>query len=162
MSASATKYLDSLVAPEYVISREDIAESLSIDIVDDKLQFSEILVRSRQELQEYLLTSVSWIEFLSRRKAVLTSLTKQKKHQCDKTKALKMNEFMKEKNYARGSKSEAESHVLVDEEVSTMEQKIVNYEAYVQYLSDLIKQLEMFHYVCKDMAKEEAKTLMKY
>lgn len=161
--SAVTNYIEEkMVAQEYVVKISEIGASIGVDIVNDRLNLVSLMDRPRQDLQEYMLTTLSWIEYTSRHKAVISAKLKTQKTALEKRRNTLIAEYMKEKNFARGSKGEAEIHAASNDEVQTLDNKLSKYEAYLQYLQDLIKQLEMLHYTCKEMTKDETKTAGKY
>lgn len=155
--SEVTQYIESLVAPEYVISINDIAASFEVDIENDKLQYKELMNRTKEELQDYILLSLSWMERVSRVKTATGALKDSKDLERHNKKYKLIYAEMERNNFARGAKSDAEIKVEADDEQLALKKKIAHYSQYISYLSDLLKQLEMLHYTCKDLLRESSK-----
>lgn len=140
-----------LVHSRYHVSMEDIAEALGIRFQDDRLHLEDLTHQSLDQLHAAALTCISFIEFVSTRKATVEAVKGREEANHGKTRSEKRLEYMREHEFKRGSKGEAEVVAEADPEVLAHAEKVAAYDAYARYLYNVIKCLELIHYSCKSL-----------
>lgn len=146
--------LENLVNKNYIINIEEIAEDLSIELVNDRLNFETLADAPKPTLQSTMLATIAWSEYIATRKAVISAKLSSFKISMQKNMAEKKINYMKSKENARGSKTEAEMYVDGLNDFQNDKIKISNYESYISYMDSLSRQLDMIHYACKELLKD--------
>lgn len=141
--------LNQLVNPLYRLPIDELSKSLMVDVRDDRFSFEDLSVLSHPELQEVMLKCVSWIEFINTRISAINAALNDAKTELIKKESEETYKFLQEKNFARGSKSEAQLHLDSNQEILELRKKISNYEVYNDFLKGWVKVLENIHYASK-------------
>jgi len=145
------KKLKSLVNEMYWIDVEEIAKSLGLDLEDDKISFQDLPSMTKNQLEDVMVRVLSWNEYIVTVKSTVISLASEHKQDLIQNESSKTLEVMKQKNNARGSKSEAALEVDSLDEIVSLRKKINNYEVYADYLTSLIKLMDTVHYSSKTL-----------
>lgn len=139
----------------YLVDVEEIANSLGVPFVEDKIDFSVISDKTEEELKKILLYSVSWLENLNYKKSLLKGVILKNKENLNAIQAKKYkdikNSLMLSGNYKRVTVSDVETEIDNDPEVIDFREKISLYEAYYEYVNGLYDVLELLYYTVKTL-----------
>lgn len=139
----------------YLVDVKEIANSLDVPFIEDKIDFSVISDKTEEELKKILLYSVSWLENLNYKKSLLKGVILKNKENLNAIQAKKYkdikNSLMLSGNYKRVTVSDVETEIDNDPEVIDFREKISLYEAYYEYVNGLYDVLELLHYTVKTL-----------
>lgn len=146
------KYFDS-INKLYYVDIDEMAKSLGIDTSEEIVNFSEIADKTDDELRNILLATVSWLEHIGYKKALLKGVILKQKENFNKVKANKYKEI-KENLTVNGNKvraSDIEAEIESSSDLVTFREKIILYEAYYEYIDGLFEVVHLLHYSIKTL-----------
>lgn len=138
----------------FTVDINELAEALGVEVEGDRLALEELVDAPKVALQRVMMTAISYSEYVSSRKAMISAKLSEFKIDLNQKIASKKISYIKEKSGARGSKSEAEMYVESIADFNESLAKLSNYEAYITYLESLSKQLDMVHYAAKEILRD--------
>lgn len=147
---SSRRLLQAGISKDYRIDIDALVSStgLSVDSTG-KILLEDVADLPPQALLDIMSRLIGAMEFVESRRALVLSVVKQRAIDLSALEAKKRLEYLEDKNFVRGSRTDAENAVSQDEEVVSMRKKIAVYEAYAQYLKSLYDLLGMAHYTAK-------------
>lgn len=143
--------LETLVDKTYLVSITDIARSLKVEVKDDRIQLDQLTSYTLNELQEIMLTALSWQEYIETRKSIIDHVVNEQTQKVNKIEADAKLDYMNDQKFARGSKATADLYVEGIQEIIEVRKKISSYKVYGEYLKSLAKLMESIHYSCKHL-----------
>lgn len=143
--------LEQLVSAEYHVPFEELANSLHIEIKNDRLSFEDLSSLTLDQLKDVMLASLSWSDFINTRVHLMKSLQNQQNFNLSKKKASVKIDYINQHSGNRGSKAMADLYAEANEDLINLEKKINNYKIYTEYLEDFVKLLESLHYTAKSL-----------
>lgn len=149
--------LESLVDKTYLVSITDIAKSIKVEVVDDRIQLDQLNSYTINELQEIMMTALSWQEYIETRRSIIEHVVNEQTQKVNKLEADAKLDYMNDQNFARGSKATADLYVEGLQELVDIRKKLSNYKIYGEYLKGLSKLMESIHYSCKHLVSAGVK-----
>lgn len=143
--------LESLVDKTYLVSVAEIAKSLKVEVIDDRIQLDQLNSYTINELQEIMMTALSWQEYIETRRSIIEHVVNDQSQKVNKMEADAKLEYLNDQNFARGSKATADLYVEGLVEIVEVRKKLSNYKIYGEYLKSLSKLMESIHYSCKHL-----------
>lgn len=144
----------SKIAPPYLVNVKEIASSLNFSFDEDKhlIKFDALDIITDEEAKNYLLKTVSWLEHINYKKALLQAVLSTKKLELERLRSKKFLEIKKkleDTTSKRITKSDVENLLVDEQDIYELEEKVAIYTAYLQFLEGLYDVLELFHYSIK-------------
>lgn len=149
--------LESLVDKTYLVSIKDIAKSLKVEVIDDRIQLDQLNSYTISELQEIMLTALSWQEYIETRRSIIEHVVNDQNQKVNKLEADAKLDYMTDQKFARGSKTTADLYVEGIQEIMEIRKKLSGYKVYGEYLKNLSKIMESIHYSAKHLIASGAK-----
>jgi len=138
------------IDPTYRVDFEELALDAGFTITDDgRILFEDIADLPPTQLLHIMAKTVVIIEYIDSRRSLVIALAKQQNIEADAREAKVKLEYQKERKFERGSKSDADLVAKQDKELVQLRKKIASYEAFAQYLKNLIDVFTMSHYMAK-------------
>lgn len=147
---SFRKKLQMGISRDYQVDIEALVKSAGLNITDSgKIILEDVADLPPQSLLEIMSNLIGAMEFIESKRALVLSVVKQRAVDLSALEAKKRLAYLEEKQFARGSRTDAETVVSQDDEVIALRKKIAAYEAYAQYLKSMYDLLSMAHYTAK-------------
>jgi hypothetical protein len=143
------------VHPVYKISLADIIDDKRLLNQDGSVNVVRLTEYSNEELEKFLLYTISWLEIIGFKKAALKSVFLKKEAEYDAEKA---ELFIKKKSSLEKkiTVKELESEVEADSNLLEKKKKLIEYESYLEYLDNLQNVIELLHYTVKTIINDRA------
>lgn len=147
---SSRKKLQTGISPDYQVDIEELVKSAGLNVTPDgKILLEDVADLPPETLLDIMSRIIGAMEYIESKRALVLSVVKQKAVDLSALEAQKRLNFLEKKQFARGSRTDAENAVSQDEEVRELRKKIAKYEAYAQYLKSMYDLLSMAHYTAK-------------
>lgn len=138
------------IDPMYRVDFEDLAVDVGFAITNDgRILFEDIADLPPAQLLSIMAKTAVIIEHIDSRRSLVVAIAKQQSIEADAREARLKLKYQEERKFERGSKSEAELFSKQDEGLVRLRKKIASYEAFAQYLKNLIDVFTMSHYMAK-------------
>ena len=139
----------------YRISLRDLVHDKKLINDQGFIDFVRVVSYTNEELEQLLMYTISWLEIVGTKKSMLKSVFLKKKAELDFEEASKYLTF-KENADRKLTVKDIESLVESDLELLNKRKKILEYEAYLEYLEQLQDTIELLHYSVKSILNERA------
>jgi arsenate reductase-like glutaredoxin family protein len=143
------------VHPVYKISLADLVEDKRLLNQDGSVNVVRLTEYSNEELEKFLLYTISWLEIIGFKKAALKSVFLKKEAEYDAERAelfLKKRSSLERKITVK----ELESEVEADTGLLEKKKKLIEYESYLEYLDNLQNVIELLHYTVKTIINDRS------
>jgi len=138
------------IHPDYRVDIESLIRSTGLSVTDEgMILLEDVADLPPQALLDIMSRLIGAMEYIESRRALITSLVKQKAADLNSLEATKRLEYLEKREFARGSKTDSELVVSKDPQVVALKKKIATYEAFGQYLKAMYELLSMAHYTAK-------------
>lgn len=143
------------VHPVYKISLADLVEDKRLLNQDGSVNVVRLTEYSNEELEKFLLYTISWLEIIGFKKAALKSVFLKKEAEYDAERA---DFFLKKKSSLEKkiTVKELESEVEADLTLLEKKKKLIEYESYLEYLDNLQNVIELLHYTVKTIINDRS------
>jgi hypothetical protein len=143
------------VHPVYKISLADLVEDKGLLNQDGSVNVVRLIEYSNEELEKFLLYTISWLEIIGFKKAALKSVFLKKEAEYDTERA---ELFLKKKSSLekKATVKELESEVEADQTLLDKKKKLIEYESYLEYLDNLQNVIELLHYTVKTIINDRS------
>jgi hypothetical protein len=141
------------VHPVYRISLSDLIEDKRLLNKDGSINVVRLTEYSNEELEKFLLYTISWLEIIGFKKAALKSVFLKKEAEYDAERA---ELFIKKKSSLekRATVKELEKEIEADPTLLEKKKKLIEYESYIEYLDNLQNVVELLHYTVKTIIND--------
>lgn len=151
MSLFETIYKD--IAEEYRVDIQALSKAFNLESSRalEFLDFSILSDLSLEELNKLLFLTISWIEHINYKKALVSGVVSIKKSEINQKEAIFYLNAKSSaiENNKKITVSDLEYMVQSNKEIAEIRKKLSLYESYLSYLEGLYKTFEMLHYSIK-------------
>jgi hypothetical protein len=143
------------VHPVYKISLAELIDDKRLLNQDGSVNVVRLTEYSNEELEKFLLYTISWLEIIGFKKAALKSVFLKKEAEYDAERA---ELFVKKKSSLEKkiTVKELESEVEADPNLLEKKKKLIEYESYLEYLDNLQNVIELLHYTVKTIINDRS------